>query len=214
MKDWYSLTKVTNYATVLGCFLIFAAYQIKIMQTWFSCKVKYQKIDEHGKQVRANETYLVEAINFTEAETRIFELMEEYGNADIMVSGISKTNFSEIVNYEDGQYWYKAKVTWEDYDEGSGKVSKAIHYFLVAANSVKECFDRVEENLHAMAVPFDIPSISLSPILDVFPLHNEEDEQEEIPSNLKPLSDFETAAHTGDSNEADKEISEEESELE
>ncbi len=78
------------------------------MQTWFSCKVKYQKIDEHGKQVRANETYLVEAINFTEAETRIYEIMEQYGSGDIVVAGISKTNFSEIVNYEDSQYWYKA----------------------------------------------------------------------------------------------------------
>ena len=65
------------------------------MQTWFSCKVKYQKIDEHGKMIRASETYLVEAINFTEAETRIFEMMEQYGNGDIMVAGISKTNFSE-----------------------------------------------------------------------------------------------------------------------
>lgn len=159
------------------------------MQTWFSTKVKYQKIDEHGKQVRANETYLVEAINFTEAETRIFEMMEQYGNGDIMVAGISKTNFSEIVNYEDGQYWYKAKVTWEDFDENSGKLSKVTNYFLVAANSVKECFERVEDNLQSMAVPFDIPAISLSPILDVFPLFNEEEEQ--IPENLKPVSDFE-----------------------
>jgi len=167
------------------------------MQTWFSTKVKYQKIDDHGKQVRANETYLVEAINFTEAETRIFEMMEQYGNGDIMVAGISKTNFSEIVNYEDGQYWYKAKVTWEDFDENSGKVSKVTNYFLVAANSVKECFDRVEENLQSMAVPFDIPAISISPILDVFPLFNDEEEQVEIPENLKPVSDFEneTEAH-------------------
>lgn len=176
------------------------------MQTWFSTKVKYQKIDEHGKQVRANETYLVEAINFTEAETRIFEMMEQYGNADILVAGITKTNFSEIVNYEDGQYWYKAKVTWEDFDENSGKVSKVTNYLLVAANSVKECFERVEDNLQSMAVPFDIPAISLSPVLDVFPLFNDEEEQEEIPENLKPVSDFENEneAHIEVSHDEDK----------
>lgn len=175
------------------------------MQTWFSCKVKYQKVDEHGKQVRANETYLVEAINFTEAETRIFEIMEEYGNSDIMVAGISKTNFSEIVNYEDGQYWYKAKVTWEDFDESSGKSSKVTNYMLVAANSVKECFERAEENLENMMVPVDIPSIALSPILDVFPLFGEE-EEEQIPANLKPLSDFETPKNETD---VDEDVSEE-----
>jgi len=183
------------------------------MQTWFSTKVKYQKIDEHGKQVRANETYLVEAINFTEAETRIFEMMEQYGNGDIMVAGITKTNFSEIVNYEDGQYWYKAKVTWEDFDENSGKVSKVTNYMLVAANSVKQCFDRVEESLQAMAVPFDIPSIAISPILDVFPLFNE-DEQEEIPANLKPVSDFEEESETSKENEAHIEVSHEDEENE
>ena len=164
------------------------------MQTWFSCRVKYQKIDEHGKQVRASETYLVEAINFTEAETRIFEIMEQYGSGDIMVSGISKTNFSEIVNYEDGQYWYKAKVTWEDFDESSGKLSRTTNHLLVAANSVKQCFDRVEQNLESMMVPFDIPAIAQSPILDVFPLFGEEEEEQEIPDHLKPMSDFESAA--------------------
>lgn len=181
------------------------------MQTWFSTKVKYQKIDEHGKQVRANETYLVEAINFTEAETRIFEMMEQYGNADILVAGITKTNFSEIVNYEDGQYWYKAKVSWEDFDENSGKISKITNYMLVAANSVKQCFERVEDNLQSMAVPFDIPSISISPILDVFPLFNGE-EEETIPDNLTPVSDFENESITQIESEAHVEVSYEEDE--
>lgn len=182
------------------------------MQTWFSCKVKYQKIDEHGKQVRASETYLVEAINFTEAETRIFEIMEQYGSGDIVVAGISKTNFSEIVNYEDGQYWYKAKVTWEDFDEKSAKVSKVTNHFLVAANSVKETFDRVEDSLESLMVPFEIPAISLSSVLDVFPLFGEEEEQA-IPDNLKPLSDFEGEAPKAEvkeeSTDSDEEVSEE-----
>jgi len=161
------------------------------MQTWFICKVKYQRIDEHGKQSRANETYLVEAINFTEAETRIFEMMEQYGHGDIIVAGISKTNFSEIINYDDGQYWYKAKVQWEDVSDDSGKVSKVTNYLLVAANSVKQTYERVEEAMESMMVPIEIPAISVSPILDVFPLFTEEDETTQIPDNLTPLSSFE-----------------------
>jgi len=160
------------------------------MQTWFSCKVKYQRIDEHGKQSRANETYLVEAINFTEAETRIFEMMEQYGHGDIIVAGITKTNFSEIINYDDGQYWYKAKVQWEDVSDDSGKVSKITNYLLVAANSVKQTYERVEEAMESMMVPIEIPAIGLSPVLDVFPLFTEEDENTQIPDHLTPISDF------------------------
>jgi len=164
------------------------------MQTWFSCKVKYQRIDEHGKQSRANETYLVEAINFTEAETRIFEMMEQYGHGDIIVAGITKTNFSEIINYDDGQYWYKAKVQWEDVSDDSGKVSKITNYLLVAANSVKQTYERVEEAMENMMVPIEIPAISLSPVLDVFPLFTEEEENTQIPDHLTPISDFDKEA--------------------
>jgi hypothetical protein len=161
------------------------------MQNWFNCKVKYQKIDEHGKQVRVSESYLVEAINFTEAETRTFEIMTQYAGGDIVVSGINKANFSEIINYEQGQYWFKAKVSLDDYDESSGKLTKVNQYFLVAANSVKQCFERIEENLSGMQVEFDIPAIALSPILDVFPLFDNAEQEQEIPQNLKPLASFE-----------------------
>ena len=149
------------------------------MQTWFTCKVKYQKIDDHGKMSRASETYLVDAINFTEAERRIFEIMEQYISGDMEVVGISRTNFTEIFNYDDGQYWYKAKVGWSIFDENSSKETKVSNQMLVAANSVRDAYDRISENLESMLVPVEISAIALSPILDVFPLFDGEEKEEE-----------------------------------
>lgn len=160
------------------------------MQTWFSCKVKYYKIDEHGKQVRMSESYLVEAINFTEAETRIYEMMEQYGNSDIVVSGISKTNLAEIVDADDGQFWYKAKIGWEDVDEKSGRISRVSQYYLVAANNVMDTCERLDTALSAMMADYEINAVSLSPILDVFPLFIEEEEGA-VPNHLRPLADEE-----------------------
>ena len=40
---------------------------------WFECKVKYQKTLENGAVKQVNEPYLVDALNFTEAERRIIE---------------------------------------------------------------------------------------------------------------------------------------------
>lgn len=151
------------------------------MQTWFSCKVKYQKVDDHGKMSRASETYLVDAINFTEAEKRMFEIMEQYVSGDLEVVGISRTNFTEIFNYDDGQYWYKAKVSWSVFDENSSKETKVNNQMLVAANSVRQAYDRIEENLESMLVPVDISAVSISPILDVFPLFSEEENNSESP---------------------------------
>lgn len=146
------------------------------MQTWFTCKVKYQKIDDHGKMSRASETYLVDAINFTEAERRVFEIMEKYMNGELEVVGISKANYTEIFNYDDGQYWYKAKVGWSIFDENSSKETKVSNQMLVSANSVREAYDRIAENMETMLVPVEISAIALSPILDVFPLFESEKE--------------------------------------
>lgn len=153
------------------------------MQTWFTCKVKYQKIDDHGKMNRVSETYLVDAINFTEAEKRIFEIMEQYVSGEIEVVGLSRTNITEIFNYDDGQYWYKAKVNWSVFDENSSKETKVSNQMLVAANSVRDAYDRISENLETMLVPIDINSVALSPILDVFPLFEGEESTDDVVVN-------------------------------
>ena len=102
--------------------------------------------------------------------------MEKYVSGDLEVVGIAKTNFTEIFSYDDGQYWYKAKVGWSIFDENSSKETKVSNQMLVAANSVRDAFDRIAENLETMLVPVEISSVSLSPILDVFPLFDEESE--------------------------------------
>jgi len=43
------------------------------MQTWFECKVKYVKIDDDGRERKVSEVYLVEAVTFTDDETRIIQ---------------------------------------------------------------------------------------------------------------------------------------------
>ena len=144
------------------------------MNTLFKVKVKYLKIDEHGKQVKANENYIVEAINFTEAETRIHEIMEQYGVTTPIVAAVSKSNITEVVNYEDGQHWYQSKIVWADQDD-NGKITKVTNHFLIAANDIKQTCDRIEDSLDAMMIDYDVTGISKSNILDVFPLVNEEE---------------------------------------
>ena len=48
--------------------------KLKEMIDWFECKVRYAKIDEKsGKEKTVTESYLVDAVSFTEAEDRIFK---------------------------------------------------------------------------------------------------------------------------------------------
>ena len=41
------------------------------MRTWFECVIKYDKVQENGMEKKVSESYLVDALSFSEAEARI-----------------------------------------------------------------------------------------------------------------------------------------------
>lgn len=41
------------------------------IHTWFECKVRYEKVCENGMNKKVTDSYLVDALSFTEAEARI-----------------------------------------------------------------------------------------------------------------------------------------------
>lgn len=43
------------------------------MANWFECKVTYHKIVENGLQKKVTDTFMVDALSFTEAEARVTE---------------------------------------------------------------------------------------------------------------------------------------------
>lgn len=160
------------------------------MQNLFECKVKYEKIDEQsGKEKKVSETYLIDAVSFTEAESRIYKEMEMMIRGEFMVTNIRKANYTEIFNKSDGDRFFKSKVSFASIDEKSGKEKKVSNQILVLANDVKDAYDKIIAGMGGMTVDFEINAIMESPILDFFSYFGEE--TEEIPSNLKPLSEME-----------------------
>ena len=155
---------------------------------WFECKVKYTKINENGKERKVTEPYLIDAISFTEAESRIHTELEKMIHGDFMVWNISRSNISEIFPNGNGDRFFKAKTTFVTVDEESGKEKKSNNYMLVEANNAKEAYEFLKDGLSDMIVPFEIPSVSESPIIDVFPFFKDE-VNEEIPANLKPIKE-------------------------
>ncbi|MEL6561383.1 MAG: DUF4494 domain-containing protein [Bacteroidota bacterium] len=154
------------------------------MKIWYSCKVKFTKETEDGFLKQVSENYLVDAVSYTDAESRIYAIMEDYVRGEFSVASIAKTNLSEVINYEDEENWYKCKVTYSTVDADKGKEVKVTTYMLVSAAHVKQAFERVEDNLSSMLVPFDIPAINLTNFVEVFPLQSEEDIEPEIPDNF------------------------------
>ena len=66
--------------------------------TWYECKVKYRKTDDIGAQKVTTEPYLVDAISYTEAESRINEEMAAYVSEEFKITNIKVTAPKEITN--------------------------------------------------------------------------------------------------------------------
>lgn len=139
------------------------------MNSWFTIKVKYTKQLEDGRLKRVTEPYLVDAISFTDAEARIYEEVGTNVKGEFLITGISKTDYADIFYYEDADDWYKCKLTYVSVDADSGKEKKISNNFLVTAHNVKQAYERIKESLSDMTVTFEIPSIMLSPIVEVMP---------------------------------------------
>ena len=145
--------------------------------TWYECKVKYRKINDSGVQKVVTEPYLVDAISYTEAETRINEEMSAYVSEEFKITNIKVANYAEIHPFENSDRWFKSKVSLIAYDEESGKERKTNFYLLVQANDVKEAFDNTNSTMKGTTGDYTIPAISESPIRDVFPYFTGEEEQ-------------------------------------
>jgi len=158
------------------------------MNTWFECTAKYIKMDENGHEKKASETYMLDAISFTEAESRIYKELQTMVSGEFMVSKISKTRISEIIPSDNGDRWYKARVTFITVDEESGKEKRTSQQVLVYSDNVKEAYDQIIEAMQGMMADFEISGINESTILDVFPYSAAE--KTDLPPHLKPIESF------------------------
>lgn len=188
------------------------------MNSWFTVKVKYTKQLDNGALKRVSEPYLIAAMTFTDAEARIYEELGTIIRGEFHVVGITRTELHDIFMYDDADVWYKVKVKYETADADSEKTRKVTQNFLVSAGSVKEAYERIKESLSTLMVEFEIPSITVSPIIDIFPFAEEMDRE----ISRRPLEEDEevsggggvySAAGSDEDDEEEEEMEEAESEV-
>lgn len=144
------------------------------MQTLFECTARYSKAEEGtDAQKRVTEVYLFDAINYTEAEARANETLADVIQGEFMVTNIRKAKYAEVINSEEGGYWYRVKVSFMFVDENTGKEKRISQMVLCLADSIKSAVDRVVGSMGETA-DFRVLSVNESPIVDFFPLFSRE----------------------------------------
>lgn len=137
---------------------------------WFEVKVSYDKVMEDGNEKKAIETYVVEALSFTEAEAIIIREMQEYISGDFSVMNINPMKFKEVVfdDREPTVYYYKAKLMFITFDEKTEKEKRTPVYYLVQATSFDNCKNTIRQLMGSTMIDYQIASVSETNIMDVF----------------------------------------------
>lgn len=135
---------------------------------WFECKVTYHKIVENGLQKKVTDTFMVDALSFTEAEARVTEEVTPYVSGEMDVASVKKTKISEIFRDDTADKWYLVKVAFITIDEKTAVEKRAISLILTAGSNFKNAYDNFMEGMKGTMADFEIVSIAETPILDVY----------------------------------------------
>lgn len=140
-----------------------------ITATFFECGVRYERQTEDGMK-KVNELYIVDALTFTEAESRITEEMKPFVSGDFEVMKINRTRYSEYDNSE-GDKFYKAKIMIVTIDEKTAKEKRTAVHGLIPADNIEEARRKVDRHFASSAIEYEIATLDESKYLDVF-LHD------------------------------------------
>ena len=137
---------------------------------FFEVKVQYQKMQDDGKEKKVTEQYVVEALSFTEAESRITEEMTPYVDGDFDVVSEKIAPYNEILLSENSNddKWFLSKVAFITIDEKTAKEKKTSQRLLVQAETSEKAMDYTKEMLSNYMSDYSIDSVQDTPTLDVF----------------------------------------------
>lgn len=138
--------------------------------TFFTCKVKYEKMMEDGLVKSVTEQYVVEAMSFAEAEERITKEMQTYISGEFGVEDISKGQFREVFfsDTDDDDKWYKAKLAFITIDERTEKEKRTNIVYLVQAGSLNGAIKNVDDVMGTTMIYYDSLAVQETPIMDLF----------------------------------------------
>lgn len=142
-----------------------------IMNNWFECKVATEKTLEGGATKKVTEPYLVDALNFTEAEARIIKEISPYCNGQLEVKDIKRVKYSEMFtsDAENADKWYKVKCMFITLDEKKQSEKKVASLMLVQACDLRDAVKRFDEGMKGSLIDYEINTVQETKILDVFP---------------------------------------------
>lgn len=140
------------------------------LNSWFECKVKMDVMKEGGITKPETFTYLVDALNFTEAEARILEETASYSSGNLEVANIKKVKYAEIFpsDSDAADKWYKVRCLFITLDEKTQTEKEIGNNMLVQAANFHDALKNFDTGMRGTMMDYRIAGIQETKILDVF----------------------------------------------
>ena len=121
-------------------------------------------------QKKVTELYVVDALSFAEAETRITEEMSKYISGEFEVTDVKKAPYKEVFFGDDvlDYRFYRAKLDFITLNEKTEKEKRSRVVYLVQAASLKGAFKGVEDVMNGTTIDYDAAAIDSTKVMDVF----------------------------------------------
>ena len=158
---------------------------------YYEVKIQYAKTQEDGKEKKVTEQYVVEALSFMEAESRIIEEMTPFidGDFDVVSEKIAPYNEIFLSDRTDDDKWFISKVAFITIDEKTEKEKKQTFRYLVQAATSEIALDYTNEMFSHGMSEYCIEAVQDTPTLDVF-LYKVKKEVVETPEENAADNDF------------------------
>lgn len=141
------------------------------MNYWFECKVSYERQADSMGMKKVSESYLVDALSFTEAEKRIIKEVRPFVSVgELEVVNIRRARIAELFlndEAEDDRY-FRAKVNFITVDEKSGSEKKTSATMIIKSDSLPNAVTELKAQLDSQMASYEIAAVTDTQILDVF----------------------------------------------
>ncbi len=140
------------------------------MNKFFEVTVRYDETVPNGLR-KVTETYLLDAVSFTEAEKRITERMQDYiiGEFAVVAERVVGAECVCTTSAETADKYYKVKRGLLTVDEKTGRVKKQTQYIIVQGASVDDARQRYEQYFRGSTVDIVLEAVSETKYKGYFP---------------------------------------------
>ena len=151
----------------------------------FQATVRYERTEANGLQKKVNETYLTDALSFTECESIMVNQMGTVCNGEFSVTSIKQVRCDDFicakhkltdgtVEYDfdynaDASKYFEVKIRFGVIDEKSGETKFSFSTFIVVAENLEDAKDRFHSFMHGTMLDYELVSVKETKIVGFIP---------------------------------------------